>query len=692
MKGFAVTFTLTMVLSAIPLTAQPNDLPYRDPRRPVEERVADLLGRMSLADKLGQMVMGGRDWVTPAQVETQRLGSLLSGGDSPPPAPNNLAGWTAMIQGYQAAALSTPLGIPLLYGIDAVHGFGALPGATLFPHQVGLAAADNPDLMRRIGQATAQELAAVGIYWNFAPMVAVVDDIRWGRAFESLGADTARVSRLAAAYTGGFQQGLEALDQNRGRERERERERERGQDQDPNRGQDLPRPLATAKHYLGDGGVVFGSSHFQIRGVWSRLDRGDTQGEESVLLARHLPPYQAQVAAGVGAVMISYSSWNGVRMHGHSDLLQGVLRRQMGFTGLVVSDWEALQFLPATGFDQQVAMAVNAGVDVLMEPARTAEVLGILQALASSGQIAPARIDEAVARVLRLKFAMGLFEHPGAVAAAGPRVGSADHRALAREAVRKSQVLLKNQGALPLWRGQRLLVAGSHADDLGLQSGGWTLVWSGFQGDNQRLPGATTLLTGLREVGGDSTLIDYSPTGDFAGPRATADADSKAVAKADDKDEVQADAKADADIDGKGDQKADLKFEAKADAAIVVVGEPPYSEWLGDRDAEGLRLTAEDQALIARVRPQARKLILVLVTGRPMILDQALDASDAIVVAWLPGSEGAGVADTLFGEAPFTGRLPFAWPRDVSGIGPAPNLSPATEARLLFPEGFGLSD
>ncbi len=568
--------SLTLALSYLPMAGQANDLPYRDPRLPVEERVADLLGRMSLADKLGQMVMGGRDWVTPDQVTEWRLGSLLSGGDSPPATPNTLGGWASMVQGYQAAALSTPLGIPLLYGIDAVHGFGALPGATLFPHQVGLAAADDPDLMRRIGQATARELAAVGIYWNFAPMVAVVDDIRWGRAYEALGANTERVSRLAAAYTLGFRQGLEALDPG------------------------LPRPLATAKHYLGDGGVQYGSSHFQIKGAWSRLDRGDTRGEETNLLARHLPPFQAQVAAGVEAVMVSYSSWNGVRMHGHADLLQGVLRRQLGFTGLVVSDWEALQFLPATGFDQQVALAVNAGVDVLMEPARTAEVLGILHDLASRGQISPARIDEAVGRVLRIKFAMGLFEHPGPVAAASKLVGNNDHRALAREAVRKSQVLLKNQEALPLRRGQRLLVAGTHADDLGLQSGGWTLVWSGFQGDNSRLPGATTLLAGLRQVGGDATPIEYSPTGDFSGPQ--------------------------------------------ADAAIILVGEPPYSEWLGDRDADGLRLTVEDQALIARLRPQARKLILVLVTGRPLILDQAWAASDAIVVAWLGPHVSRGVS------------------------------------------------
>jgi beta-glucosidase len=614
---------LALAMSCGALAAQATDLPYRNPGLPVEQRVADLLGRMTLDEKLGQMVMGGRDWVTPAQVTELQLGSMLSGGDSPPPDPNTPDGWIAMVQGYQAAALGTRLGIPLLYGIDAVHGFGALPGATVFPHQVALAAAGDEDLMRRIGAATARELAAVGLYWNFAPLVAVVDDIRWGRAYESLGENTDLVTRLARAYTTGYQSGLADL------------------------GPGLPRPLLTAKHFLGDGGVAYGSSHFQLKGVWSRLDRGDTRGEETALLARFLPPFQAQIEAGVGAVMVSYSRWNGILMHGHGELLQGLLRQQLGFRGLVISDWEAIALLPAPGFDQQVAMAVNAGVDILMEPASSAEVIGILRALAASNQISAHRIDEAVAHVLRVKFAMGLFEHPGPVAAAGELIGSPQHRALAREAVRKSQVLLKNQEALPLRRGQHIRVAGAHADDLGLQNGGWTLAWSGFQGDNARLPGGTSILAGLRQVGGTTTRIDYSASGDFVGP--------------------------------------------PADVALVLVGEPPYAEWLGDRDAQGLRLSPQDQALIARMRPLARKLVLVLVSGRPLILDQALETSDALVAAWLPGSEGAGVADTLFGDAPFTGKLPYAWPRDADSLLPA-SASPAERRpSLLYEFGYGLS-
>lgn len=614
---------LALAMSCGPLAAQAEELPYRNPALPVEQRVADLLGRMTLDEKLGQMVMGGRDWVTPAQVGSLRLGALLSGGDSPPPSPNTPEGWAAMLKDYQAAALGTRLGIPLLYGIDAVHGFGALPGATLFPHQVALAAAGDEDLMRRIGAATARELAAVGLYWNFAPLVAVVDDIRWGRAYESLGENTDQVTRLALAYATGYHSGLVAL------------------------GPGLPRPLLTAKHFLGDGGVTYGSSHFLIKDSWSLLDRGDTRGEESALLARFLPPYQAQVEAGVGAVMVSYSQWQGTPMHGHARLIQGVLRQQLGFRGLVVSDWEAVELLPAPDFGQQLAMAVNAGVDILMEPARSAEVIGLLRGLVNRNQIPSHRIDEAVANILRVKFSMGLFEHPGPVAGADGQIGSPQHRALAREAVRKSQVLLKNQDALPLRRGQHLRVAGSHADDLGLQSGGWTLEWSGFQGNNARLPGGTSILAGLRQVGGASTRIDYSANGDFTGP--------------------------------------------PADLALVLVGEPPYAEWLGDRDAQGLRLSPQDQALIAKMRPLARKLVLVLVTGRPLILDQALAASDALVVAWLPGSEGAGVADTLFGEAPFTGRLPYAWPRDAQGLMPASTPPAERQPSLLYDYGYGLS-
>lgn len=611
-----------------PALAGTADQPYRDPGVPVEQRVADLLGRMTLDEKLGQMLMGGRDWVGPAQVQSLNMGTLLSGGGSVP-RPNTIAGWNAMMKGYQDAARSTRLGIPVLYGIDSTHGFQHLPGATVFPQPVAQAAARDEALVRRAGEITAREMAAAGLYWNFAPMVSVVEDIRWGRSFEALGENTDLVSRLGVAYTKGFQSGLEVF------------------------GAEAPRPIVSAKHYMGDGGTEFGSSNFRMAGAMSRLDRGDTRGNNDALLARYLPPYKALVEAGAQSVMASFSSWNGVPMHANGHLLKDVLRKQLGFKGLVVSDWEAVQLLPGN-FDVQVTDAANAGIDVFMEPQRTAEVMMVLRKSVEQNKVSLARIDEAVGNILRVKFEMGLFEHNGPVEAAKPLVGSAEHRAVARELVRKSQVLLKNEGALPLKRGQRILVAGEHADDLGLQSGGWTLEWQGFYDNNDRMPGATTILDGLRKVAGSGTKIESKLNGDFA----------KNVANA----------------------------KKPADVALVFVGERPYAEWLGDRDAVQLTLSEDDLALIAKVRPLARKLVLVLVSGRPLILGSALEQSDAVVAAWLPGSEGAGVADVLFGDAPFVGKLPYAWPRDAASFKPATASVEERRAGLLFEYGYGLSN
>jgi len=610
----------------VPFFANAAPLPYRDASLSVEVRVSDLLSRMTLEEKLGQMLMGGRDWVKPDAVRALNMGTLLSGGGSVP-SPNTIPGWVAMLKAYQDAARGTRLGIPVLYGIDATHGFAHLPNATIFPQQVGLAAAHDEALMQRIGAVTAQELGAAGLYWNFAPMVSVVDDIRWGRAYESLGEDTQLVSRLAVAYTKGFQGGLQGY------------------------GAQYPHPIVTAKHYLGDGGVSYGSSDFSMAGGRSKLDRGDTRGTEASLLARYLPPYKAQIDAGARSVMASFSSWNGVPLHANNALLTGVLRQQLGFIGLVVSDWEAVQLLPGN-YEQQIATAVNAGVDVFMEPAKTAEVMSLLRKNIERNQIAQARIDEAVSNILRVKFEMGLFEYNGPVEAAQATVGSPEHRAVAREAVRESLVLLKNEGGLPLQRDQHIIVAGRHANDVGLQCGGWTLEWQGFAGNNERVPQATTILAGLHTVAGEKSRIDYNVDGDFSSKVASA--------------------------------------EAPADIAVVVVGERPYSEWLGDRTAEGLRLSSSDLEMIARLRPIAKKLVLLLVSGRPLILGDALKASDAAVAAWLPGSEGAGVADVLFGDAPFVGKLPYGWPRDAASFLPASAPAEARRDSLLFEAGYGL--
>ena len=602
------------------------ELPYRDARLPVETRVTDLLSRMTLDEKIGQMLMGGRHCVTSEVAHEQNMGSLLSGGGSVP-TPNSVPGWVAMMEDYQDAAHDTRLGIPVLYGVDATHGFTQMPGATVFPQQVGLGAARDPDLMRRIGEITAREMAAVGVYWNFAPMVSVVDDIRWGRTYEALGEDTESVSTLAAAYTRGFQSALTSF------------------------GPTAPRPVVTAKHYVGDGGVLFGTASFTLSGGTALIDRGDTRGDSARLMARHLPPYKAQIEAGARSVMASFNRWNGVQMHANSALLNDVLRQQLGFTGLVVSDWEGVQRL-AGGFDQQLADAANAGIDVFMEPCRTTEVLTTLRKDVEQQRVSLARIDQAVSNILRVKFEMGLFEHDGPIKAAQALLGSPAHRDVAREAVRKSLVLLKNDGALPLQRGRQILVAGRHADDLGLQSGGWTLDWQGFSNNNARLPGATSILAGMRSVAGGQSRVEFSRSGEFS-PR---------VASA----------------------------KSPADVALVVIGEGAYAEWLGDRSAEALRISLSDEALIARVRPLARKLVLVLVTGRPLVLGDALQQSDAVVVAWLPGSEGAGVAEVLYGDTPFVGKLPYGWPRSAMGIKPATIDAIERRAGLLFEAGFGL--
>ena len=600
-------------------------LPYRDPALPVETRVSDLLSRMTLDEKLGQMLMGERGSVKPDQVVLLNMGTLFSEGGSTP-RPNLPTNWSSMMYEYQDAALGSRLGIPILYGIDSIHGLAHLPHATVFPHQVGLSAADDEALMKRIGEVTAREMGALGLFWNFGPQVSVVDDIRWGRSYESLGEDTKRVSRLGAAYTRGFQGGLQPFSK--------------------------IRPIATAKHFVGDGGVVFGSSGFSSAGGMSKMDRGDTRGDDAPLLARHLPPYKAQIDAGIRTIMASFSSWNDTPLHANKRLLVDVLRKQLGFNGLIVSDYSAIQLLPGS-FEEQIADATNAGIDVLMEPQRTAEVLMYLRKNVEEKKIPLERIDEAVGNILRVKFEMGLFEHPYPVEEEEAMIGSSAHREVAREAVRKSLVLLKNENVLPIKRDQFLLVAGVHADDVGLQSGGWTLAWQGFSREKPYpfgMPGATSILTGLRKIGGENVRVEYSAEGDFSGELVSAN--------------------------------------KPADVAIVVLGEKPYAEWLGDRDAEGLRLSPKDQALIAKMRPLARKLALVLVSGRPLILDEALGKSDAVVAAWLPGSEGAGVADVLFGDAPFVGKLPFAWPRDAAGFKPATAKDRA--ASLLFDLGYGL--
>ncbi|MEW9548249.1 glycoside hydrolase family 3 N-terminal domain-containing protein [Nonomuraea sp. NPDC050783] len=576
-------------------------LPYQDPSLPVATRVTDLMSRMSLDDKLGQMTQAERASASTADVTTYRLGSVLSGGGSAP-SPNTAASWADMYDRFQNAALATPLGIPILYGVDAVHGHNNVVGATLFPHNIGLGATRDPELVQRIGRAVAEEVSGTGVDWDFAPCLCVARNDRWGRTYESFGEVPALPSSMATIITG-------------------------------LQGTALNGPasvLATAKHYLGDGGTTNG------------VDQGDTQLSEADLRAIHLPPFRAAVERGVGSVMVSFSSWNGAKLHGSQYLITTVLKGELGFGGFVVSDWNGIdQIDGATGTSAlDVRTAVNAGIDMVMVPTAWRQFIDLLRAEVQAGRVSNARIDDAVRRILTKKFELGLFEKPLTDRSYTATVGGSAHRALAREAVAKSQVVLKNSGGvLPLAPGGKIFVAGKSADDIGLQSGGWTISWQGSAGATT--PG-TTILQGIRSAAGSGTTVTYSRDG--------------------------------SGIDG------------SYKVAVAVVGETPYAEGQGDRPG-AMGLDSTDLATLATLRAAGVPVVVVLVSGRPLDIAAQLPGWNALVAAWLPGTEGQGVADVLFGAVQPTGKLPVTW---MSSASQQP-INDGDGKTPLFPLGFGLT-
>ncbi|MCP2360308.1 beta-glucosidase [Nonomuraea thailandensis] len=600
-RAAALVLVAASLVTAPPAAAVAA-FPYQDPTLPVATRVTDLMSRMSLDEKLGQMTQAERGSVSEADVTTYRLGSVLSGGGSAP-SPNTATGWADMYDRYQNAALATPLGIPMIYGVDAVHGHNNVHGATIFPHNIGLGATRDPALVERIGRAVAEEVSGTGIDWNFAPCLCVARNDRWGRTYESFGETPDLPSSMASMITGlqgGTLNGPASV-------------------------------LATAKHYVGDGGTTNGT------------DQGNTQLTEAELRAIHLPPFEAAVERGVGSVMISFSSWNGAKLHGHQYLITTVLKGELGFDGFVVSDWNGVDQIdgaPGTSA-QDVRTAVNAGIDMVMVPVEWRRFIDLLRAEVQAGRVTTARVDDAVRRVLTKKFELGLFEQPRTDRSYTSTVGSAAHRALAREAVAKSQVVLKNAGGvLPLARtGGKLFVAGKSADDIGNQSGGWTISWQGSSGN---ITTGTTILQGIRNTVGSGTTVTYSRDG--------------------------------SGIDG------------SYRAAIAVVGETPYAETQGDRPG-GLGLDTADLNTINTLRASGVPVVVVLVSGRPMDVASQLSGWNALVAAWLPGTEGQGVADVLFGAAQPAGKLPMTWMSSASqqpinaGDGKAP----------LFAQGFGLT-
>jgi beta-glucosidase len=589
---------------------------------PIEDRVEDLLSKMTLAEKVGQMTQVEKNSIKEEDIPALFIGSILSGGGGYP-TPNTPESWAKMVNIFQEYALQTRLGIPLIYGVDAVHGHNNVKGAVVFPHNVGLGATRDPDLVERIGQVTALEMIATGIYWNFGPVVAVPQDIRWGRTYEGYSDNTELVSTLASAYI----RGLQNVDGTT----------------------DLSAPttvLATPKHFVGDGGTKWGSSVCRMMGQPCMLDQGVTDVNEATLRAIHLPPYAAAVDAGAMSIMVSFSSWGGIKMHAQKVLLTDVLKGELGFRGFLISDWQAIDQIPGDYYGD-IVTAINAGLDMIMVPYDYAAFIDGLTLAVENGDVPMERIDDAVRRILTVKFQLGLFERPFADDALLAQVGSDEHRELAREAVRKSLVLLKNEGdVLPLAKDTPLIfVAGPGADDIGTQCGGWTIEWQGRPG---RITPGTTILGGIEATVSAGTKVVYDRQGNF--DQVTDDSSNPAI----------------------------------ADVGIVVVGELPYAEGAGDR--ADLALSEHDVATIDRVKERSQAVIVILISGRPMIVIEHLDQWDAFLAAWLPGTEGQGVADMLFGDYLFTGKLSYTWPRSMDQV----PLSAIGSDEPLFPFGYGL--
>ena len=575
--------------------------------------VETIVEMMTLSEKVGQMTQAGRNYlVKEADIKDYYLGSLLSGGGSAP-GNNDPNSWADMLDGYQGFAAQTRLGIPLLYGIDAIHGHNNLVGATIFPHNIGLGATGNATLVEDVARITAKEVRATGINWTFDPCVANSRDERWGRAYESYGEDPALISALGRAQVEGYQgtslSSSEAI-------------------------------AACTKHYIGDGAPIWGT------GSGGKIDRGNAQISEAELRALHLPPYQAAIQAGTATIMASYNSWNGLKLHGHKYLMTDLLKGELGFQGFIVSDWAAIDELPGN-YKSDIIESINAGVDMVMVPGNTAgsgsgyrEFIKKLKEAVTEGSIEISRIDDAVTRILNVKKSMGLLDAPYSNdRTLIPSIGSPDHRSVARQAVRESVVLLKNENVLPLSRDlSTIVVAGRGADNVGMQCGGWSIAWQGGMGD---ITPGTTVLEGIKEAVSPSTQVIHSPDGVAA---------------------------------------------SNGDAVIVVVGEAPYAEGHGDRD--DLSLSNEDISVLNRVMASGKPMVVVLFSGRPMIVSDVIENSHAFMAAWLPGTEGNGITDVIFGDYNPTGKLSVTWPTDMGQI--PINLGDSNYAPL-FPVGFGLS-
>ncbi len=571
---------------------------YLNPNASVQARVQDLLSRMTLDEKIGQMVQTERNYANVNSVITNYyLGSILSGGGSSPG--NSAAAWINMYNNMQQAALATPLKIPIIYGIDAVHGNNNFYGATIFPHNIGMGCTRDTALVEKCAAATAMEVRAIGLNWTFSPCIAVARDIRWGRTYESFGETPEVVTSMAGPAVRGYQ------------------------------GDTLGTPnhiLACAKHFVADGGTKNG------------VNAGNAEISEAALRKIHLPGYIKAIQAGVGSVMVSFSQWNGVYCHENKYLITELLKGELGFKGFVVSDWDGIASL-SSSYKTSVKLGVNAGIDMFMEPTRPIEFINDLKELVNEDSVSMDRINDAVSRILTIKFKLGLFEHPWASTNLIDSIGNKYHRELARQAVRESLVLLKNDHSLlPLSKTSgKILVAGEKANDMGAQCGGWTISWQGSLGD---ITPGTTILQAIQNVRGTNNVI-YSANGTAT---------------------------------------------ANPSVAVVVVGESPYAESAGDNTDP--MLGTQDIQTINNVKSLGIPYVVLLLSGRPLILGNVLNDATSFVACWLPGSEGEGITDVLFGDYDFKGKLSQTWPAFITQV---PINFGDSYYQPLFPYDYGLT-
>ncbi len=572
----------------------------------ISKKVSELIDSMTLDEKVGQMTQIDQRFLdTITDLSTYSIGSLLSGGGSHPKV-NEPQAWLDMYNKYQEETLKNRLGIPLIYGIDAVHGHNNVYGATIFPQNIGLGATNNPELVYKISEATSLEVAATGIDWTFSPCLSSPEDYRWGRTYEGFSSDPVLVEKLGKAAVEGYQNAL------------------------TNSGKKI---VACAKHFIGDGNTEFGT------GMNGLVDRGNTVLTTDELKEKLLPKYQAAIDANVQTIMASYNSWNGVKCHGSKELLTDILKVEMGFEGFVISDWQGIDEIPGN-YKSDIIISINAGVDMVMvsgqgQPYK--KFMRLLKENVEEGSISMERIDDAVSRILKVKLRNGLFSNPIVQNDNLQVIGSDDHRNIARQAVRESVVVLKNENLIPISKESKsIVVAGRGADNLGMQCGGWTINWQGGQGD---ITIGTTILDGIKESVSTETKVIHSKDGTDLG-------------------------------------------NVSGDLAIVVIGEDPYTEFFGDKD--NLDLLEEDIQTISNLKDKGYKVLVLLISGRPMNIADHLDNWDGFAAIWLPGTEGNGVSDILFGDFQSTGKLSYPWPLNAEDGANAP------ENDLLYNIGFGL--